>query len=182
MYGGLRGRTVPGRAGVTSRTHIAPLQGLFWRSVFIGQEAGLLAPARAPQGRWHHSNQRALYLSATPEGCRVALKAYLTPDDPPRGIYPIDVVCERVIDLRRQEVRDHLGVTLGDIHSFWATLHAKGQRPPTWHLSDRLRGMGLDGLLTPSRSRPDLTHLTVFRWNEGGSSATAHRAGDPEAF
>ncbi|WP_424944178.1 RES family NAD+ phosphorylase [Aliiroseovarius crassostreae] len=161
--------------------HVTELTGRFWRSVFFGQEEHLLTPARAPQGRWHHSDQPALYLSGTPEGCRVALKAYQTPDDPPRGIFPIDVHDARVIDLRAAATREALDMPLEDIHVFWATLHKAGNTVPTWQISDRLRGAGVDGILTPSRSRPELTHLTLFRWNRlGGAKVT--QTGAPLPF
>lgn len=161
--------------------HATELTGRFWRSVFFGQEEYLLTPARAPQGRWHHSGQPALYLSGTPEGCRVALKAYQTPDDPPRGIFPMDVDGARVIDLRTAETRDALDMPLDDIHAFWATLQKAGRTVPTWQISDRLRLAGVDGILTPSRSRPDLTHLTLFRWNMPGHAQVA-QTGAPLPF
>ncbi len=161
--------------------HIKTLEGRFWRSSFLGQEESLLSPPRAPQGRWHHSGQKALYLSGSPEGCRVALKVYLSPEDPPRGIYPIDVQVPRLLDLRDPDTRHAMGITLADMHVFWADLHVGGKPVPTWEISDRLRDAGASGLLTPSRSRPDLTHLTLLRWNDG-SGALAKRAGEPLAW
>jgi RES domain-containing protein len=161
--------------------HITRASGRYWRAGFLGQEAQLLAPAGAPQGRWHHSRQRALYLSGSPEGCQVALRVYVKPHDPPRGIFPFEVAEARVADLRDAGTRAALGATLEDIHAFWADLQAAGKPSPTWRLSDLLRGLGLDGLLSPSRSRPDLTHLTLFGWN-GSSGARIRRAGPPQDF
>ena len=157
---------------------LRPLTGRFWRAGFIAHEADLLTPARAPEGRWHHGGQQALYLSGSPEGCQVALKVYLRQDDGPRGIYPLDVSARRIADLRCPEARTSLGTSLDKIHAFWADLLDAGQHSPTWTLADRLRDMGADGLLTPSRSRPDLTHLTLFSWNEM-HKAQVQRAGTP---
>ena len=161
--------------------HTVRVDGRFWRAGFLGREDGLLAPAGAPQGRWHHKGQNALYLSQTPEGCQVALRVYVHPNDPPRAIFPFAVTNAHVADLRQTKARDEWDVSLNDIHAFWAKLHAKDEVSPTWALSDRLRATGIDGLLTPSRSRPDLTHLTLFRWNENSGPQIA-RDGTPQPF
>lgn len=160
---------------------VTTVSGRFWRSTFLGQEDQLLAPARAPAGRWHYDNQPALYLSGSPEGCRVALKVYLRPEDPKRGIFPIRISDARVMDLRLARTRHALGVSLEDIHVFWAELIKTGATPPTWKIADQARNMRLDGLLTPSRSRPDLTHLTLFQWNTYGATRVV-RSGSPEPF
>ncbi|RYG90687.1 RES domain-containing protein [Loktanella sp. IMCC34160] len=141
------------------------VSGRFWRAGFRDRAGMILEPAGAPEGRWHHSGQTCLYLSATPEGCRVAMKVYLQEDDPPRAVFPVKVTATVVTDLRTEAVREALGIALADIHVFWAKIASAGQRPATWSISDRLRDAGFDGILTPSRSRPDLTHLSLFRWN-----------------
>jgi len=141
----------------------------------------ILSPAASPIGRWHHDGQRALYLSGTREGCAVALRAYARPDDPPRSIVPIQVADARIIDLRDPATRNALHTSLSDIHTFWAKLHAAGSAPPTWDLADQVRAAGACGLLTPSRSRPELTHLTLFHWNITGH-ATLTPDGPAEPF
>lgn len=151
---------------MTLQAHIKTVVGRFWRATFIGQEHHLLSPAQAPRGRWHHSHLKTLYLSGTPDGCRIAVKAYQRSDDPPRRIFPFDVKQARVLDLREPETREACATTLAEMHVFWADLHAAGQHSPTWEVSDAARALGVDGLLTPSRSRPDLTHLTLFEWNQ----------------
>ena len=157
---------------------IAPLSGRFWRSTFLGNEGQLLEPARAPQGRWHHDGQQALYLSMSPDGCRIALKVYQRTGDPQRGIFPVQVSADRIVDLRIADIRKGMAISLADIHVFWSTMQSEGRVPPTWAISDDLREQGVDGILTPSRSRPDLTHLTLFRWNcENAPTVTA--AGSP---
>ncbi|WP_299926412.1 RES family NAD+ phosphorylase [uncultured Pelagimonas sp.] len=161
--------------------HTLPLSGRFWRSAFSGQEDTLLAPAQSPNGRWHQDGQKALYLSETPEGCRVALRVYVKDGDPARKIYPIQITHARLVDLRDPKVREAFDTRLSDLHVFWSDLMASGDPVPTWNLSDRLRKIGADGILTPSRSRPDLTHLTLFRWNIAGGP-TVQQLGDPLTF
>lgn len=161
--------------------HVVQVTGRFWRAGFLGQDEQLLAPAGAPNGRWHHDGQNALYLSGSPEGCQVALRAYVKPTDPSRGIFPFQTRAARVVDLRSPPTREQLQVKLNDLHVFWANLHAAGKTSPTWELADRLRASGVNGVLTPSRSRPDLTHLTLFHWNcENGP--TVHSDGPPIPF
>ena len=157
------------------------ISGRFWRSVFFGQEQDLLTPAKSPRGRWHYGGQDALYLSGSPEGCRIALKVYLRPEDPPRGIFPIAVNNAQVVDLRKPESREAMGTRLDEMHVFWAEFYQRGVHSPTWSISDALRIRGIDGLLTPSRSRPDQTHLTLFQWNRG-IGPTVKQDGAPEPF
>lgn len=165
-----------------SRTDtLIPFAGRVWRAGFLSQADKILGAARAPQGRGHHSGQSALYLSGTPEGCRVALKAYQNPNDPARGIFPFAVSDARIVDLRLARTRAAFDASLDDIHTFWAKIQAAGMPPPTWALADAIRATGACGLLTPSRSRPDLTHLTLFRWN-AAKGAQIRQDGDPIPF
>jgi len=147
----------------------------------LGKEDQLLSPAQSPLGRWHTKGQRALYLSGSPEGCRIALKVYRQPNEPKRGIFPITVTNARVADLRLNETREAFEASLEDIHAFWADMAKAGQTSPTWELSDKARSAGLDGLLSPSRSRPALTHLTLFKWNDV-KGAQIKRSGPPVPF
>ena len=71
--------------------------GIIWRAAFEGRSPLILASA--PEGRFHHSGQPALYASLTPEGCRVAIRRYLAPTDPSRLIHPLRFNAERVIDM-----------------------------------------------------------------------------------
>lgn len=43
--------------------------------------------------------------------------------------------------------------------------------PASGRYGHHLRALGAQGTLSPSRSRPELTHVTLFIWNsEGGAS------------
>lgn len=123
--------------------------GIIWRAAFEGQSP--LVPASAPEGRFHHSGQTALYASLTPEGCRVAIRRYLRTDDPPRVIHPLRFAAVRVIDMSGRH----------ELSIIWQDLRTEGPSP-TWAVSDRLRTEGWQAMLYSSRSRPDLTHIVIF--------------------
>ena len=125
--------------------------GPVWRAVFRGGDP--LAPAAAPEGRFHHSGQFALYASLTPEGCAVAIKRYLQPGDPLREIAPLSIMTDRLADLRGQPAASMV----------WQDIRAGGEPAPTWAFSDAARAAGAEGMLYSSRSRPDLSHLVIFR-------------------
>ena len=58
-------------------------------------------------------------------------------------------------------------------------IRARGLPSPTWDIADRVRALGLDGMLYASRSDPRLTHLTLFDWNSPGAFARVTRDGPP---
>jgi hypothetical protein len=128
---------------------VTAFAGIIWRAAFDGQSP--LIAASAPEGRFLHSGQAALYASLTPEGCRVAIWRYVAPDDPPRLIHPLHLMVERVIDISGRP----------DLSIIWQDLRESGPSP-TWAISDRLRTEGWQAMLYSSRSRPDLTHIVVF--------------------
>ncbi len=118
--------------------------------IFAGQDPK--APAAAPEGRFHHSGQPAIYTSLTPEGTEVAMRRYRQPEEPERAIVPLTLRAERLTDLRGQAAASLV----------WQDERAAGRPAPTWALSDAARAEGAQGLLYSSRSRPDLTHLVLF--------------------
>ncbi len=140
---------------------MTPFSGMAYRVVFIGQDA--LSPVRSPEGRFHHSGQRAIYTSLTPEGCGVALKRYLGEADAARHIVPLAVSLDRVADLRGRP----------EACVIWQDARALAHPAPTWALSDKAREQGAQGMLYSSRSRPDLTHLVVFTDQPGALQPAA---------
>ncbi|MCK8482811.1 RES family NAD+ phosphorylase [Aliiroseovarius sp. S2029] len=140
--------------------------GTVYRLNFIGQDT--TAPVPSPEGRFHHSGQPAIYTSLTVEGCGVAIKRYLRPDDAPRHIVPLAVDLDRVADIRGQ-----VGASV-----IWQDSRAAGCPAPTWSYSDQARADGAQGLMYSSRSRPDLTHLTLFTTDPGA----VRLAGPPIPF
>jgi len=145
---------------------MTPFAGNAFRLLMVGQDP--LASVTSPQGRFHRDGQVAVYTSLTLEGCIAAIQRYLRPDDAPRHIVPLRVALNRVADLR--------GVKGASI--VWQDDVADGRSAPTWEISDRARANGAEGMLYASRSRPELTHLVLFR----AGPDVIQLAGTPVAF
>jgi len=134
---------------------LTPFTGKVWRIMFVDQKQRACEPVFSPVGRFHHSEQVALYTSCTEEGASVAIKRYLKPDDPVRIIVPLLINAEYIYDIRNTDFSSRASVV-------WQDCVAKGERAPTWDYSDTARDVGAQGMLYASRSRPDLTHLVLF--------------------
>lgn len=130
------------------------LSGLYFRMKALAEVDDVLGPARAPEGRSHRDGQRALYLSATPEGCIVATRRYTDTATPPRGIFPLQVSAARIVDLRDAATTEALGIDTTHRALEWQSLRAQGLPSPTWDLADRVRALGLDGMLYASPAIP----------------------------
>ncbi|RLK11291.1 RES family NAD+ phosphorylase [Ruegeria conchae] len=131
---------------------ITEFSGPVWRILFRSQLGIPLAPARAPEGRFHHSGQFALYASLSAEGAGIAIRRYVSPCDPPRVIQQFQVSAAHLMDLRGR----------ADVSIVWQDLRDNGTPSPTWRFSDEARAVGADGLLYSSRSRTELSHLVLF--------------------
>ncbi len=136
-----------------------------------------LAPARHPVGRFHYDGQNALYLSATPKGCVMATRRYMDITDPPRVLVPLAVYSDKIIDLRNAKATGAYQIDVSQRAVEWQNFHAQGKRSPTWDMSDRIRELGLHGMLYASRTDPRKTHLTLFAWND--STGAAVTSGGP---
>lgn len=108
-------------------------------------------PARAPAGRFHHSGQIAASASLSAEGARVAIQRHLN-DGVSRVLVPMWLTASQVVDERGNR----------DASVVWQDIHADGQQPPTWAISDAARATGAVAMLYSSRSRADLSHVVVF--------------------
>lgn len=128
-----------------------------------------LSSGPSVEGRFHHDRQPAIYTSLSPEGCGVAIRRYVGPDDAPREIARIAVTAQRILDLRNSNLSEELGV---DPSMVWQDIRATERWSPTWKLSDTARKAGAQGMLYASRSQPQLTHLVLFGLN-GGKQAKA---------
>ncbi|WP_170558979.1 RES family NAD+ phosphorylase [Ruegeria atlantica] len=126
--------------------------GPVWRILFLSQLDAPLAPARAPEGRFHYPGQPALYASLSAEGAGIAIRRYVTAGDPPRVLVQANVTDAKLVDLRGQS----------DASVLWQDIHAKQGTSPTWRFSDHARSIGADGLMYSSRSRPELSHIVLF--------------------
>ncbi|NRB18751.1 MAG: RES family NAD+ phosphorylase [Rhodobacteraceae bacterium] len=108
-------------------------------------------PARAPEGRFHHSGQIAAYASLSAEGASVAMQRYLG-DRVARKLVPMWLKSDRVVD-----ERDNRAASV-----IWQDIRANALRSPTWVFSDTARDAGAQAMLYSSRSRPELNHVVVF--------------------
>lgn len=123
-----------------------------WRILFQSQANAPLAPARAPEGRFHHSGQVALYASLSPEGAGIAIRRYVSDGDPQRVLQRVKVTKAHMIDLRGR----------AEASIVWQDIFDRLGNSPTWQFSDQARASGADGVIYSSRSRPDLSHLVLF--------------------
>ena len=139
---------------------LTPFSGLVWRIIFSDQAEQACKSVRSPIGRFHHSEQIALYTSCTEEGAGIAIKRYVKPDDAGRIIVPLYVSADRVYDIRKTSFSSRASIV-------WQDCVAKGEAAPTWDYSDAARKSGAQGMLYTSRSRPDLTHLVLFDVSTG---------------
>jgi RES domain len=122
-----------------------------WRILPLDLLAAPTNPARAPEGRFHHSGQVAAYASLSPEGASVAIQRYLG-DKIVRKLIPMFFEANLVAD-----ERGNVGASL-----VWQDLRRDGKVSPTWAISDAARNAGAEAMLYSSRSRPDLCHIVVF--------------------
>ncbi len=142
-----------GRLKPWRRTLIALISfdGPVWRLIPEALVATPCEPAKAPEGRFHHSGQIAAYASLTAEGAHVAIKRYIE-DGVKRELVSVWLKADRVADQR--------GNKLASI--VWQDMRATGALSPTWAWSDAARELGAQAMLYSSRSRPDLDHVVVF--------------------
>ena len=143
------------------------VEGRFYRSVDARFPAAALDGSRAP-GRYSSAEERALYLSASPEGVDAAMLAHHRPDGPVRTVVSLQVEADRLFDLRDAERCAAVGVCLADATGPWQDIVAAGGAPPSWQVARRLREIGAHGLIDPSRKAPGLWHLVLFGWNREG--------------
>lgn len=141
---------------------LAPFRGRVWRILDQRRADRPDAPATAPEGRFHHDGQSALYASLSAEGAGIAIARYVSPGDLPRRIVPLDVCLARVRDLRLEAAPARASV-------IWQDIRESGAPSPTWAWSDAARAAGAEAMIYLSRSRPDLAHMVLFDWAAEGA-------------
>lgn len=90
-------------------------------------------------------------------------------------ILRVDVKGSRIVDLRDHSMLEQLGIDPTDASASWQGVVAAGGTPTSWTVRDRLFAAGANGLIDPSRKRPGLWHLVLFRWNEPDTPAVRPR-------
>jgi RES domain-containing protein len=146
------------------------LSGRFYRILFAADQSRVLQGAILPEGRFHHSDQPALYMSPTPETAAIAVATYLRGDDPPRVITRLKVTNALILDLRRTDVLAHLGLTGAEPSVLWQPQRTQGLPATSWLASEAVRKAGADGMIYTSRKDPTRWHLVLFRWNSGAGA------------
>ncbi|SDA98724.1 RES family NAD+ phosphorylase [Mesorhizobium qingshengii] len=78
-----------------------------------------------------------------------------------------EVDCADVVDLTSEAERAKVSITTQDMSCAWAMALAKGERPPSWTIHDRLAGRGIAGILVPSfapGAEADDRNLVLWKW------------------
>lgn len=144
------------------------VNGTFFRAVDPAHIGTAFAGSRAA-GRYNAAEQRTLYLSASREGVAAALIKHSSPGDRERAIVAARVTASDILDLRDARSCREYGIDPEDAFGDWHAELGKGARPASWSVRDRAERLGAQGLIDPSRKRPGLWHLTLFKWNEPGA-------------
>ena len=159
----------PAPALVEGRDPLAcTVSGSFYRAVDPAHRAAALAGSRSA-GRYSTSDLPTLYLSASRDGVAAAMIAHTGARSPTLDVLTVEVTADRIVDLRAHEALRSLGIDPADASSEWQGIVAAGGSPPSWRVRETLERRGAHGLIDPSRRRPDLWHLVLFRWNRPGT-------------
>lgn len=142
--------------------------GTVYRAIDPQYADALLAGSRFP-GRYSRANEPTLYLSSSPQGVEAAMLAHAQTRPGDLTLVSLTVDAERIVDLRDEEALHASGITLADAIAPWQDIVEAGGTPSSWLVRDRLLELGATGLIDPSRKKPGLWHLTLFRWNRPGS-------------
>lgn len=141
------------------------VHGTFYRAIDPEFREFALAGSRSA-GRYSRPDEPTLYLSSSTEGVEAAMMAHQEARAASPEIVEVDVEASRIVDLRHDVVLERAGIDLADAISPWQEIVASGGTPTSWLVRDRLMAGGANGLIDPSRKRPGLWHLVLFRWNE----------------
>ena len=142
--------------------------GTFYRAVDPAHRSSALAGSRSA-GRYSPPDVPTLYLSASRDGVAAAMIAHTGARVPELDVLGFEVDADRIVDLRAQDALRSIGIDPADAAADWQETVAAGGSPPSWRLRAALEPLGAHGLIDPSRKRPGLWHLTLFRWNCPGA-------------
>ncbi|GGO67601.1 hypothetical protein GCM10010910_29740 [Microbacterium nanhaiense] len=154
-----------------------PISGTFYRAIDPNLREFAIAGSRTA-GRYSRPHEPTLYLSSSVDGVEAAMIAHAGARSTAREIVEIDVEASRIVDLRNPTTLERLGVSLANAAAPWQDIADAGGTPLSWAVRDRLLGAGANGLIDPSRKRPGLWHLVLFRWNEPDAPVARVRAPD----
>ncbi len=144
------------------------VKGSFYRAVDPSYRFDALAGSR-PAGRYSPPDVPTLYLSASREGVAAAMIAHTDNRTPDPEVLQFEVEADRIVDLRSHDALKSVGINPADAAADWQGAVVRGDSPPSWWVREALERLGAHGLIDPSRKRPQLWHLTLFKWNSEGT-------------
>ena len=147
---------------------VGTVQGTFYRAIDPEYREFAIAGSRSP-GRYSRQDEPTLYLSSSIEGVGAAMIAHKDARSAALEIIEIEVQAPGIVDFRNPDALDQAGIDLSDAIAPWQDVVASGGTPSSWLVRDRLLAAGANGLIDPSRKRPGLWHLVLFRWNEANA-------------
>jgi len=165
----------------------APLRGSFFRGLPLAHVATPLSTIGSMRrgGRYNAKGTFEMFYLADRPDNSLREVGMLTDDgdapiavpSPPFVICTIDVVLQRVLDLRDDDTRRKLDVSLDDLVSAWRLIVARGHVPMTHTLGAAARDAEIEALLVPSGKYPGSSNLAVIRDRlRAGSSFSIHKA------
>ncbi|WDH77534.1 RES domain-containing protein [Microbacterium esteraromaticum] len=140
------------------------IRGRFYRAIDPNFREFAIAGSRSA-GRYSRVHEPTLYLSSSVDGVEVAMIAHRDARPVALEIVELDVEASGIVDLRDANALQAAGVDLADAVAPWQDIADAGGTPSSWAVRDRLVEVGANGLIDPSRKRPGLWHLVLFRWN-----------------
>lgn len=146
-------------------TFAPAIRGTFYRAIDPNFLEFAIAGSRSA-GRYSRAYEPTLYLSSSVDGVEAAMIAHKGARSAALKIVEIDVEASGIVDLRDTNALEAIGIDLADAAAPWQDVAAAGGTPSSWTVRDRLLEAGANGLIDPSRKRPGLWHLVLFRWNE----------------
>lgn len=141
------------------------ISGTFYRAIDPNFRDVAISGSRS-DGRYSRAHEPTLYLSSSVEGVEAAMIAHNSARSVTREVVEVEVEASGIVDLRDSKALHVAGIDLADALAPWQDIVAAGGTPTSWKVRDRLREIGANGVIDPSRKRPGLWHLVLFRWNE----------------
>lgn len=154
----------------------SPVQGTFYRAVDPAFREFALQGSRSA-GRYSRPQEPTLYLSSSRAGVDAAMIAHRKARSPKLETLELEVRASNIVDLRDDAALAALGVSRDDAVAPWQEAVAAGGTPSSWRVRDKLSVAGANGLIDPSRKRPGLWHLVLFRWNMEDNAPTVRILG-----
>lgn len=169
----------PFNEALSERAEFVEVSGCFVRIEAAEANGVALQKGRPdrPPARFNRRGQDALYLSPDAESAHVAIGGDVTCGDTSRVLVPYKLTSSKLVDLRSKNAAGVYDLARRP----WRSALESGEDPPSWIAADIVRASGAVGLIDPSRRRPGLWHVILFRWNEPGAPGVS-LDGPPKEF